>query len=194
MNVNVCQVMVEQPSYTVRNVDRLVPMEEFIRECVKVFQFTLLCAECENYGQRWTCPPFDFAPMQLWRKYKSIQLFGRILAPETDVDASAMLAALEREKDILLNELLDLEKKHPGSLALSAGCCTICDEGCNRPDKRPCRHRDKMRYSIESLGGDVAKASERYLDTPLLWIKGGVVPDYLTLVGGLLLKEGKKVR
>lgn len=94
MSVNVCQVLVEQPSYTVRNVDRLVPMDEFIRECVRVFQFALLCAECENYGHRWTCPPFDFAPMQLWCKYKSIWLFGRILTPETDVEASAMLGKL----------------------------------------------------------------------------------------------------
>ena len=33
----------------------------------------------------------------------------------------------------------------------------------------------------------MSKASEHYFDTPLLWIKDGQVPDYLPLVGGLLM-------
>jgi hypothetical protein len=47
-----------------------------------------------------------------------------------------------------------------------------------------------MRYSIESLGGDVGLTAERYLGQPLLWIKDGILPDYLMLVGALLLPDG----
>lgn len=191
MDVSVCQTRLECPPYTLSSLDKLVPMEEFSRECVKVFLVSLLCAECKNYGRRWTCPPFKFAHAQVWRQYKSIWLFGRILTPEHGADIPTMLAAMDREKNTLLEYLLELEASHPGSQALSAGCCTLCKENCTRSDKRPCRHQDKMRYSIESLGGDVARASEKYLETPILWIEDGVVPEYLTLVGGLLLKEAK---
>ena len=46
-----------------------------------------------------------------------------------------------------------------------------------------------MRYSIEALGGNVAETAERYLHKPLLWIEDGRMPDYLTLVCGLLARE-----
>ena len=44
-------------------------------------------------------------------------------------------------------------------------------------------------YSIEALGGNVAETAERYLHKPLLWIEDGRMPDYLTLVCGLLTRE-----
>ena len=173
-------------NYTVKTLDKLVPMQEFVRECVRVFTVALLCAGCENYGRRWSCPPFNFALLPFWHQYESIWLFGRVLTPMPGTKASTMLAGMEREKYALLEHLLKLETEYPASLALSAGCCTLCEEGCTRP-KMKCAHSEKMRFSIEALGGDVSKASERYLDTPLLWIKDGQVPDYLALVGGLLM-------
>ena len=61
--------------------------------------------------------------------------------------------------------------------------------GALHPSGRPCRCPEKMRYSIEALGGNVAETAERYLHKPLLWIEDGRMPDYLTLVCGLLARE-----
>ena len=38
-----------------------------------------------------------------------------------------------------------------------------------------------------SMLGDVGLAAQRYLGYPILWIKEGALPEYLMLVGGLLL-------
>ena len=35
----------------------------------------------------------------------------------------------------------------------------------------------------------MAKTSEYFLQNPILWIRDNVLPDYLMLVGGLLLKH-----
>ncbi|MCQ2972964.1 MAG: hypothetical protein MJ209_06860 [archaeon] len=43
-----------------------------------------------------------------------------------------------------------------------------------------------MRYSIESLGGDVVNLVEDIFDIKTLWAENGKLPKYLVFVGGLL--------
>ena len=45
-----------------------------------------------------------------------------------------------------------------------------------------------LRYSIEALGGDVEGCLQRYFHMPILWGWNGKAPEYLVLVGGLLVK------
>lgn len=79
------------------------------------------------------------------------------------------------------------EAEYPGSVSLSAGSCTICGENnCTKKDGAPCRFPEKMRYSIEALGGNVGLTASRLLGIDLQWITEGQVPDYFVLVGGLL--------
>lgn len=175
----------------VEAVTATVAMAEYLPACVDLPRVAGYCAACPNYGARWTCPPHSFDPMGLWRRYGAITLHGRVFCPPAAMGEAEALAALEAEKAALLDALLALEAATPGALALAAGTCTRCDEaggpGCARPAGHPCRHPEAMRYSIEALGGDVALTARRWLGRPLLWISGGVVPPYLTLVGGLLL-------
>lgn len=95
---------------------------------------------------------------------------------------------MEQEKSNLLKELLEQESRHPGSLALSAGHCTLCGEHCSRAGGRACRQQNKLRFSIEALGGDVAKITEQCFGRPLQWAAKGKTPDYMMLIGALLLK------
>ena len=53
---------------------------------------------------------------------------------------------------------------------------------------RPCRRPELMRYSIESLGGDVCATAQNLLATPIKWASEGRVPEYFVLVCGLLTK------
>ena len=59
---------------------------------------------------------------------------------------------------------------------------------CTRPEGKPCRYPEKMRYSIESIGGNVGKTVSKLLGIELEWIQDGKVPSYFVLCGGLLKK------
>ncbi len=175
--------------YTVENLQASVPVAEYIAECVDVPKFLAYCRECRCYNHRWACPPFDFDPLTLWRRYDTLQLYTRVLTPTPGAAMDALMRGLWREKESILKELLRLEGETPGSLALSAGSCYICGDNCTRPQGEPCRFPDRIRHSIEALGGDVSKTLEKYLHKPMLWIKNGEMPAYLTLTGGLLLPK-----
>ncbi len=174
--------------YTVRELENEVSMTEYLRDCVDVLKFLACCKACPNYGTVWSCPPFDsFDPMELWNRYAGLRLYARMLIPDwPGQDAQAALRALYEEKSICLNTLLQWEAAVPGSLALAAGSCSLCSP-CARKAGQPCKQPEFMRYSIESLGGDVGLTACRYFGHPLLWINDGVVPEYLMLVGALLL-------
>lgn len=176
--------------YDVETVTALTGVAEYLTECVDVERFLGYCRECGNFDSRWACPSFDFDPMSVWEKYEQVWFAGRILRPREGCELPRLLEGLKAEKELLFEGLLQMEKRLPGSFALSAGSCYLCPEGCSRPLGEPCRQPERMRYSIEALGGDVAKTGEHYLKTPLVWIKQGQLPAYLTLVGGLLLKDG----
>ena len=61
-------------------------------------------------------------------------------------------------------------------------------DGCTRQKGLPCVRPESMRYSIESLGGNVGLTITRYLHQELLWMEEGKLPDYFILVAGLLKK------
>lgn len=183
---------IEYDKYTVEHLQAGVPVAEYVAECVDVPKFLAYCRECHCYGHRWSCPPFDFDPLALWRQYYTLQLYTSVLTPKPGTDMDALMRGLRQEKDRLLDKLLRLESRTPGSLVLSAGSCSICGDNCTRPKGEPCRFPEKTRHSIESLGGDVSKTLEKYMHKPVLWIKNGELPAYLTLTGGLLLSEERR--
>lgn len=169
-------------------------VETYMRACVDVARFLPCCAKCPNYETKWSCPPYDFDVQALWRSYTRIHLiFQKIempdtLAGKTDAASAAAAAQIRRTaKDALLERLYALERENPGSRALSAGSCSICPL-CARASGKPCRVPEKMRYSIESLGGDVGETAQRYFNLSLLWSKNGEVPAYSVLATALLMK------
>ena len=86
-----------------------------------------------------------------------------------------------------------LEERYPGSVSLSAGCCSLCrPEGCGRASGLACRYPQKMRYSIESLGGNVGLTVSKLMGIELEWVTEGRLPSYFVLVGGLLKGSEQK--
>ena len=178
-------------NYTVRELEARVPLSEYLADCVDVPHFLTYCEACPSFDAVWSCPSYDFDPMEIWNRYGHIRLYARMLIPDSPgQDEQAALTALHEEKDKYLDILFAWETENPGSLALAAGSCTLCTP-CTRPSGRPCQKPEQMRYSIESLGGDVGLTASRYFGYPLQWIRKGVLPDYLMLVGGLLIPHGK---
>lgn len=171
--------------YTVEEYEARVAVSEYMAECVHVETFLAFCRECASYGTIWSCPPFDFSPEAIWQAHETFLIRGRKILTDGAVKPE-IHKILAQEKRQLLDELLLLEKEYPGSAALSAGNCREC-LSCAKIEGAPCRKPDRMRYSIEALGGDVSRTASRWLGQEIRWIKDGKLPEYLMLVGGLLI-------
>lgn len=172
-----------------------VSVKEYMEKCVDVPTFLEYCKKCDNYGKIWSCPSYDFEPEDYWKKYQTLHIVGmKILLPDALTEKryegkerdNIMQKVLFSRKKELDQQLLSMEEKYPGSVSLSGGSCLHCEK-CTRPEGSPCRFPGRMRYSIESLGGNVGLTVTKYLHQRLLWMEEGKLPQYFILVGGLLL-------
>ena len=183
--------MEETKLYTCTTLERTVPLKTFRETLVDVPRFMGCCQDCPNCGRYWSCPPFSFDPMTIWGRYASLRLYARKLIFTKDRLFPGERRAFERAelpriKEAMAKELLAMEAANPGSLALFPGKCERCPV-CARTEGQPCRTPDRMRYSIEALGGDCGGALERYFKESLQWARGNRLPEQMILLGGLLL-------
>lgn len=181
--------------YTTQLREASLPVADFLDRFVDVEKFLGYCRECHNYNVHWSCPPYDFDPLELWRKYRELKVVGlQILFEEdfvgTELDSEQWTAlyreVLHKESRSFYQMLRKEEEEADGRFLLNPGSCSLCgDSGCDRR-KAPCNHPEKRRYSIEALGGNVSAVSEELLGVKMQWIEGGKVPTFLHLVGGIL--------
>ncbi len=187
----------DYPYHTEKTESDRVPVAEFLDRFVDVAKFLRFCESCENYNVGWGCPPYDFDPLDLWRRYSEVKAVGvRIVFDESVVGAKLDHEAwtelydtvMRREKGKLYRELKEEERAGEGRFMLHAGGgCPVCEKPCRR-EEGPCRHPEEVRYSIESLGGDVCAVTEELLGYGICWIEDGKIPAYLSLVGGMLCR------
>jgi len=104
----------------------------------------------------------------------------KVFLPE-NTDKDQVLEIFQNQRRAFSDELMS---KEDNSLALIAGNCYQC-ETCERVYNKPCRLKDKMRYSLEALGLKVGDITSDLMDIELKWSKGGK-GDYLVTVGALL--------
>ncbi len=187
--------MEETKLYTCTTLERTVPLKEFRETLVDVPRFLGYCQDCPNYGRYWSCPPYDFDPRDLWQRFGALRLYARKLVFCRDrlfpgERRSFEAQELPKIKAAMARELLCREAEAPGSLALFPGKCEWCPV-CARLEGKPCRTPDRMRYSLESLGGDCGGALERYFGESLQWAQGNRLPEQIILLGGLLLPENE---
>ncbi len=178
--------------YDTEKTYRQISMDDYMEKYVNVGEFLEYCKQCPNYGKIWSCPPYDFDPEDVWRGFSSIYIAARkITFPKGQSPAGReeLAKILSEVKDDMSRELFELEKEFPGSVSLSAGSCGMCrGGGCTRPEGEPCRFPEKMRFSIESLGGNVGLTVSRLMGIELEWMEEGKMPSYFVLVGGLMKK------
>ena len=101
----------------------------------------------------------------------------------SDSELEFVLKRLERMKVRLMNEIYALEDEN--SLALFLGNCNLCMK-CTREFGMPCKMPFKMRYSIESLGGNVDQIIEDVFGFKILYAQNNHLPEYMIFVGGIL--------
>ncbi|RDB63291.1 hypothetical protein C1878_05385 [Gordonibacter sp. 28C] len=51
-----------------------VATDEVTKRFVDVERFGALCKACRNYNAKWTCPPFDFEPLEYWAQYRQLEV------------------------------------------------------------------------------------------------------------------------
>lgn len=175
-------------SYTIEQQEKKIPVAEVLRDCVDVPYFLELCKACPNYGNRWACPPYTTDSLCVWLKYDVMHMMIRVIYPDPDMTEAEAIAMVDRERQKFSDELLEMEAGRANVVSLAAGPCMRCGENCTRREKKICRMPQKVRFSIESLGGNVTALMDKYFGRSMLWMKDGKVPEYFVLAGGLLLE------
>lgn len=149
--------------------------------------FIKFCQQCRNYGCRYGCPPFDYDPLEVIRKYERVRIIGiKIIPDDKHIPLQAVNELMRPITTQLNKELLEAEKSLGGMYFGFVGTCPYCgDKTCARIDSKPCRHPDKVRPSLEAFGFDIGKTAKDLLGIEIKWSSGDFIPEYLTLVGGI---------
>lgn len=169
-----------------------VDVNDFHDEYVDFEKISKMCIEeQEMLGYNWNYPPFDFDADEIWNSYNKLKIIAFKIdfsAEElehtfSDKELEFVLKRFERLKVKLMNDIYAQESED--ALGLYLGKCNLCMR-CTREFGAPCKMPFKMRYSIESLGGEVDRAIEELLGYKILYAHDGKLPEYLIFVGGLL--------
>ena len=171
-----------------------VDVAEFVESYVDVEKFQGLCKDCEDYGKNWSCPPFEFEVMDVWNSYEKLKIIAfkidfdeeELSREYDDRELDFILKRVERMKIKLMNEIYMLEDEN--SYGLFLGKCNLCMK-CTREFGMQCKMPFKMRYSIESLGGNVDQCIEDIFDFKILYAENNHLPEYIIFVGGLLYEK-----
>ncbi len=118
-------------------------LSDYIRAYTDAPRFEQACRACENYAQRWCCPPLAFDFASYCAPYTYIRLIGARI-PEPGGDA-LLIAPRRAFADYLIAQ------ENESTRAFIAGSCTLCRR-CARADGAPCVHPEQLRYSLEAFG------------------------------------------
>lgn len=133
------------------------------------------CEKCPRYNNSWSCPPCTPDITKYAGKFRFAYVIAvRVGYPEelcdNDADRSQIISERTEYYDMqrrrIQTMLLGLEEKHPGSYSVST--CLICEK-CARSEGLPCRHPDRMRYSMTTLGLDFTRLLKEEFHEELTW-------------------------
>lgn len=154
-------------------------------------KYSELCKTgCVNYGKKWSCPPFAPIYNDYTKKYKYLSIcvlsinlaqFSYIRNDYLKIKAANII--LKSRIDKTLRFLLNGDRYY-----ISTGSCRLC-KPCKCKVNEKCARRDIMSYSFEALGVDVGSMTLELFDHKLLWYKKDDLPEYTTVVAGLLSKD-----
>ena len=154
-------------------------------------RFFALCKNgCANFENKWCCPPFAPFYRDFAGKFKHISVC-LTLAPMDQFDyikndylkIKAANTILKSRTEKTLRMLIDKDIYY-----ISGGSCRLC-KPCKRKMQKPCAHPDIMTYSFEALRINVTDMVRDLFGIPLLWNRKNQLPEYTSVVAGLLSKD-----
>lgn len=173
-----------------------IAVADYIRDYRDVERVQGYCTQCTNYGRVWGCPPFDFDFDELIggctvaRVFATKITFSEEMLSKTytvDERKAVMAQAIDEACEVELPRLYALEVSTPGSVIFTGRCRLCRPKECARVSGLPCRHPEKMRHSLESVGFDLEKTSRELLGIPLQWASDGHLPAYITLITAIFV-------
>ena len=180
-------------NYSLSHKEVTVEAADFIRCYRDVERIRQYCLQCPGYGKSWACPPFDFDATKQIEGFKTVTVIGTTITFDEQTRAACKASdeavavgrqAMEEVWQTLLSKMYEMERESPGSRCFTFRC-VLCPEGCNRPEGKPCRHPDLLRYSLEALGFDLVAVTRDLLGIDLEWSTDGSLAKHITLVTAL---------
>ena len=174
----------------------VMPFADFLTRYREPERFLPYCKACRNYGALWSCPPLEVDANAVLAGFAKAQIVAVKIVYDAQTIAEADTAekvnavtfkSLQAVKSRLFEAMLEAEAQSPGSRSFSSGGCHLC-ASCTRPEGKPCRQPQRMRYSLDAFGFDLTRIAQDALGIELQWPKQGL-PAYYTLVHALLTKE-----
>lgn len=153
-------------------------------------EFNAYCQTgCENYANKWTCPPHCPPFMEYAADYTHIKL----ILYKTDCDQFAFIESEKRAltaynfaKDLLQNKLRKREAEQERFIGPNS--CEICTV-CKAVQADTCHLPHLIRYNLVAFGFNVTKLMENLFQHKLEWAKAGQVPNHVSSVGAILFKK-----
>ena len=93
-------------NYTLKRFEAETDIESFVRDFVDVEGFLECCKVCPNYDKVWSCPPYDFDPMDYWNSFDRILVAGYQIEFEGERTQETMTEVLWEVKQKLADERL----------------------------------------------------------------------------------------
>lgn len=178
-------------------------VETTIDELLKFFKKSTIrgyCKSCPNYQKVWSCPPYDFSEEEYINEYKFAYIIGAKLNYSNIQDQINKLILNKFDnihistniyyslRKIVDKKMFSVENLFTDSKILLGGKCTLCTE-CSRQKNNPCLHKDKLRYSLESLGFEVSSITENILKDKIVFTGDSLQPYCLSIYALLSKKK-----
>lgn len=139
------------------------------------------CRSCEFYQRNFSCPPQQFDILQYLKPFNRVLLVAHELA----LDPARPMSLAEHfysRKQCIDQRLMQLEKQYPQNLVLLPGQCQNCQPSCGTSGLAGCAQPELKRYSLESLGFNVATLLNTYFDKELTFTEDRVILVYAILL------------
>lgn len=181
--------------YSFSNITTKIQVSDYIRDYHDPDRFIKYCEECHQYGNCWSCPPFNFDVLEKITTYRYAYIIGtkiiieedlRLKAYDNDKLKTLSYKVLDSVRSKMDKQLLKLEKKYPENMAFFGGSCRFSrKQKCKRIDGIVCNRPYLVRHSLESFGFDISKTCTELLNIELKWSENGILPEYFILVSGI---------
>lgn len=165
---------------------------KYLEKFMNKSYFDKLCEEgCPNYGNKWSCPPYAPDYMKFVKKYEFINVFMLYIElrqfdyiKQEYLKVKAANSILKSRIDKALRNSMNENEFY-----ISTGSCRLC-KSCKKKVGKPCIYPERRTYSFEALGINVSLLTADLFHRDLLWYKAKNLPEYTSIVAGLLTNDG----
>ena len=155
---------------------------------------------CKNYDKKYSCPPSSpsFEKLSKCYEYMVINAFKipyDTLKTEYNSVRMANVVAKSLQRKIFDTTANNLKQQNVKHIIIENGSCRLC-KICSYQKNEPCRHPEKMRFSLEATGVDVNDLVIKGFGFPLQWYRKGnkdKFPEYQCVVSGVLTNDPEAV-